>query len=296
MVAEDNRVKAGKTLWSNIKEGLTGVPKNIKVYFDRVEKFSPNIVISDFESWTYLYAKAHGLPILSIDNMQCIHRCEHEDSILEGKRIEFELVKSFVKSKLPGCDEYFISTFFDVETRKDRTSLYPPILRDDILEATPTQGEHILVYQTATGFDSLSQILQQLGIECRVYGVRRDLSSDEQEGVLCHRPFSETTFIEDLASAKAVIGSAGFTLMGECVYLRKPMVAIPLGKQFEQLFNARYLEREGFGISIEKPSDLARLPQFLASIDTYENKLASYTQAGNTQILSAIDHFIENAV
>ena len=30
--------------------------------------------------------------------------------------------------------------------------------------------------------------------------------------------------------------------MGEAVYLRRPMLAVPVGGQFEQVLNARYLE------------------------------------------------------
>jgi hypothetical protein len=38
--------------------GTTGIPKNIAAYFELIDDFRPEVVISDFESWTYLYAKA----------------------------------------------------------------------------------------------------------------------------------------------------------------------------------------------------------------------------------------------
>src|SRR5690606_32782226 len=100
----------------------------------------PEVVISDFESWTYLYAKAHRLPIISIDNMQIINRCTHPAEVIAGYESDFQLVKAFVKSKLPFCDRYLITTFFNPEVRKDRTKLFPPILRPEVLAARPTQG------------------------------------------------------------------------------------------------------------------------------------------------------------
>ena len=39
--------------------GTTGLPKNIAAYFELIKDFRPELVISDFESWTYLYAKTH---------------------------------------------------------------------------------------------------------------------------------------------------------------------------------------------------------------------------------------------
>src|SRR3954470_16391385 len=75
MIYEENRVRPMKTLWSNVTTGAAGLPKNIAAYFELITSFRPDAVISDFESWTYLYGKTHRLPVLSIDNMQIINRC-----------------------------------------------------------------------------------------------------------------------------------------------------------------------------------------------------------------------------
>jgi uncharacterized protein (TIGR00661 family) len=281
MISEENRIRRGKTLWSNVLAGVTGVPQNIAAYFKLIDAFVPELVISDFESWTYLYAKAQGLPIISIDNMQIINRCQHPPEITEGARVDFEITKAFVKSKLPFCDQYLITTFFRPPVRKDKTALYPPIL--------PTNGDHLLVYQTKEGFGPLTEALARTGLECRVYGMRRDIKEEQVEGNLRYRPFDEKTFVTDLASSRAVIAAAGFTLMGEAVYLHKPMLAIPLERQFEQLLNARYLQYEGYGQSAENVEALADLGGFLNNVDRFADKLASYQQDGNRELLAAVD-------
>jgi uncharacterized protein (TIGR00661 family) len=296
MISEDNRVRLGKSIWSNVLAGITGTPRNIKAYFDLIDDFRPEAVISDFESWTYFYAKVHDTPILSIDNMQVINRCMHAPEVLDGVRADFEIARAFVKTKLPHCDWYLITAFFRAPIRKERTSLFPPILRPEILAARPTRGEHILVYQTAEGYGALAEALQASGMECRVYGMRRDLEQDQVEGNLVYRPFSETTFIEDLASARAVIANAGFTLMGEAVYLHKPMLSFPLGRQFEQILNARYLEREGFGMAIESTRDMARLRTFLDRLDEMGEALGRYGQDGNRELLAAVDDQLARVV
>src|SRR5262249_1908975 len=66
MIYEENRVRRGKTALSNVVGGATGLPTNIAAYFDLLTSFQPEAVISDFESWTYLFAKTHRLPILSV--------------------------------------------------------------------------------------------------------------------------------------------------------------------------------------------------------------------------------------
>jgi uncharacterized protein (TIGR00661 family) len=295
MISEENRMRFGKTVWSNVVQGVAGLPKNIRAYFDAIEDFRPQAVISDFESWTYIYAKAHDTPIFSIDNMQVINRCTHPPEILDGVRTDFELARAFVKTKLPNCHHYLVSAFFDAPIRKERTTLCPPILRQEILDARSTRGDHLLVYQTAEAYGALAEALAASGVPCRIYGMRRSITEDQVEGNLTYRPFSETTFIEDLASARAVIGNAGFTLMGEAVYLHKPMLSFPLQRQFEQTLNARYLERCGYGMAVESTSDMGRLATFLDRLDAMAEQLSHYEQDGNTRLLAAVDDLLERA-
>jgi uncharacterized protein (TIGR00661 family) len=295
MIYDENRVRLGKTLWSNVLTGASGLPKNIAAYFELISEFRPDVVISDFESWTYLYGKTHRLPTLSIDNMQIINRARHPDEILDGHRAEFELTRAFVKSKLPFCDEYFITTFFRPPLRKERTTLFPPILRPEILTANRRRGEHLLVYTTGEGNTGFAATLAQTGLECRIYGMRRDLTAEVVEGNLRYQPFGEATFIDDLASCRAVIAGGGFTLMGEAVYLHKPMLAIPVRRQFEQVLNARYLVHQGYGHTAANLDDPRTVHDFIAVIPACEANLATYAQAGNTAILHALDGFLDRA-
>lgn len=287
IITEDNRMRRGKTLWTNAVRGALGLPRNIAAYFRLIDDFSPDIVISDFESWTYYYAKTHRLPILSVDNMQIISRGAHPPEVIEGERVGFELARALVKLKLPLCDHYLVTTFFEPLSVKPRTSLYPPILRPEILGAPTHRGEHLLIYQNITGFEQLADVLRESGVECRIYGLRK-VEREQVDRNLRFRPFDERQFIEDLATCRGVVGQGGFTLMSEAVYLRKPMLAVPIAGQFEQILNARYLEREGFGraaSTIDGPT----LRAFLDAVPRCEENLARYSQDGNRAILTALD-------
>lgn len=294
IVAEENRVKRGKTLWSNVSEGLKNLPGQVKAYFELIDTFQPDAVISDFESFSYLYARAHDKPVFSIDNQQVMNRCIVPEEVIGKHRRDFEIVKAFVKAKLPFCDHYFIATFFTPEIRKKSTSLHPPILRDAILAAEPSDGEHLLVYQTVTENTALMEALEGCGLPCRVYGLQRDLQEDRRVGNVLHRPFSEQTFIDDLASARAVVASAGFTLMGECVYLKKPLLAVPLEGQFEQLLNARYLAHLGYG-AVADQVDVQSLSAFLEASPNYASTLSSFDHPGNGPLFDAIHAQLDRA-
>lgn len=295
IVTENNQVSNSKTLLENLKGAVAGGwPRNLRAYFDLANEFKPDVVVSDFESWSYLYAVNHRLPVISVDNMQIINRCKHDPALIEGHQADFQIARALIKTKVPGAWHYLISTFFYPPVRKRRTTLHPPILRPEILAAKSERGNHLLVYQTYTTNKELPGILKASGIECRIYGLRRELKEDLREGNLLYRPFSEQGFIDDLRTARGVVASGGFTLMGEAVYLHKPMLAQPVGKQFEQVLNCRYLEAEGYGLYADEITT-ARLAGFLERIPEFEQSLARYQQDGNKDLLGKLEEVLESA-
>lgn len=288
---EGNSVRKLGTLLENLKGAVKGFPENIRAYFDLVDDFKPDVVVSDFESFSYLYAKNHMLPCISVDNMQIINRAQHAPQLLAGHEKEFDLTKRIVKAKLPGCFHYLVATFFYPELRKERTTLLPSILRPEVLAAKSEPGEHLLVYQTSTTNTELMDALKKSGIPCKVYGVRRGIKSDEVDANLTFRPFSEAGFIDDLRTSRAVVAGGGYTLMSEAVYLHKPLLSLPVQGQFEQTLNALYLQELGYGRHTEV-LDKPTLDDFLADVPRCAEALKSYSQDGNQLMLAALDEQI----
>mgnify|MGYP002355057555 CR=1 FL=1 len=250
--------------------------------------FSPDVVISDFESFSYFFAKHHRLPIISIDNMQVMERCRLDVEIASEEKNNYRLAKNIVKAKVPGCDHYFISSFFDVPVIKKNTSIVPPIIRKAIQETRPTKGKHILMYQTSSSLKNVQDTLRQLpGETFYVYG----MNQDKKEGNVIYKPFSETGFINDLAGAKAVIANGGFSFISEAVYLKKPVYSFPIKKQFEQWLNAAYIQKLGYGRHFEFLSADA-LKAFLFDLPLFEKNLAGYSQAGNEQLFGKLNEVL----
>lgn len=295
IVYGENQMRLAATVGSNLVSTAAGIPKNVSAYFDLVRGFAPETVISDFDSWTYLYGKAHGLPVISVDNNQIIHRGRHPAEVVAGHELDFQLTRAFVGAKLPFCLHYVITTFFFPELRKPQTTLVPPILRPEVLSAHSVRGDHLLVYQTAEGNTGLARTLAGTGMECRIYGMRRGIQEEQVEGNLRYRPFDEAGFIADLASARAVICGGGFTVLGEAVYLRKPTLSVPVRGQFEQVLNARWLERLGYGRYAESLQDPAVVHRFLEAIPSCEEKLAGYHQDGNERLHEVVDRLLAGA-
>jgi uncharacterized protein (TIGR00661 family) len=263
--------------------------KNVEAYRQVVEqRFRPEAVITDFESWAHLYGIRHRLPVVSIDNMQIINRAKHAKAIIGSKKsLDYRIAKLAVKVKIPRAYHYLITSFFYPKVRKKRTTLIPPILRQEVLDAKRSAGDHVLVYQTSTSNHDLVPALQQVGGKFRVYGMGRE----GQEGDVSLRPFSESGFLADLASARAVITGGGFTLIGEALHLRLPILSVPVAGQFEQVMNGRYLAAEGLGDTVGR-IDAESVRRFLARLPEFETCLRRYEPQSNMMLYQTLGELL----
>jgi uncharacterized protein (TIGR00661 family) len=214
--------------------------------------FDPDVVITDFDSFTYLVGRWLARPIVSVDHQHVLSRFLHPRRILRELSYDFPLARGVVRRKLPRCDRYIVTSFFFPEVRGEcaaTTRLVGPIVRPELdalaLAPVPANGEHVLVYQTGSGDPRLLAMLHALrGFRFRVYGATPRAAAPAH---VEYRPFSEAGFLADLASARAVVANGGYTTLSEALHLGKPVLSIPIRHQGEQELNAAYLSADGLG-------------------------------------------------
>ena len=289
LVQDAEGIDKSASLWSNLAGAPESLRHNLKRYIDVAASFQAQVVISDFESWAFFYARAHDIPVISLDNIQVLHRCSHGDWISGTRTANFLLARYSAKAKMPGAYHFLVTTFFTPPVRKRRTTLVPPILRPEVLAARREPGDHILVYHHKEALNALLPVLEGLdGHRFVVYGLGERASSHAH---LTFRPFSQTGFVDDLRTARGAIAGGGFSLMSECVHLHVPLLAVPLGDQFEQELNARYLDRLGYGTWVEELSEAAVIA-FLAKLDVYSVALEGWVPQDNTMTLNCVDELL----
>lgn len=278
-------VSVRKTLKRILKNASHKLKRQNDVYRLLHERFQFDWVLSDFESFSMLYAKRFGLPLLSIDNIQILHRTKSDIQIPGNMRRSFQMARRIVQFKVPGARQYWISSFFSAQIIQPNTKLIPPIIRPEVLQAKLTSGNHVLVYQRSISAQQLQSILSAFpGINFFCYG--QDQSS--QSGHIIFKPFSEKEFLKDLAESKAVICNSGYSLLSECVYLKKPVLAIPIPQQAEQWLNAAAIAKLGYGLQAEFFHE-ADIRHFLNHLQLFQQRLEAYQQAGNEELYALLD-------
>jgi uncharacterized protein (TIGR00661 family) len=207
----------------------------------------------------------------------------------EGLRAEALVTETVIRALVPRPDVSLVTTFWFGEVENERTFLFPPILRREVLEAEPSEEAHVLVYFTR-GFDSFLERLRGLPDDrFVVYGDQRE----GQEGNLSFRPPSREGFLADLASARAVIATAGFTLITESLHLGKPYLALPMAGQFEQELNALLLEDAGYGRN-GREAGPETVGNFLYRLPSFRSRLEDYPRADNSAITAKLDELLDD--
>jgi uncharacterized protein (TIGR00661 family) len=277
---ENAIVSIKETIKLTLKNAPESLVANMKEYINLFASCKFELVISDFESFTNFYAKLTRTPLVCVDNIQIVDRAKLEIKIPANERSNYLLARKIIQWKVPHAHHYFITTFFNPEILKKNTSYVPPILRKEIEEAKASIRNHIVVYQTSSSQINLIQILNQLEHETfYVYGFNKD----ETHGNVTLKAFSEQGFIQDFASAKAVIANGGFSFLSEAVYLQKPIFSVPIKNQFEQFLNASYIEQLNYGKHFDD-FNVNNINMFLSELPLFYKALSHYHQDGNKEL------------
>lgn len=287
IVSEDNEVSVRKTLTENFGKLLEGSRKVRALRHGVFKTFQPHCVITDFEPMTAYLARHYDLPLISLDNQHDMRYLEYEcPDYLRKERL---ITEAIVKAMVPKPHVSLVISFHKGQPENNHTFVYPPILKEDVLNLDPTEGDWTLIYLTA-GFESFLDILKQFPRErFLVYGYDREAV----DGPLHFRPFSKTGFLDDLAGCGAVMATAGFTLMGEAFHLKKPYLALPMKGQFEQELNAWRMERLGYGMCLREPNPHA-VGHFLYRLPEYRQALEGYRTSDGGEIMTKLDELLAN--
>jgi uncharacterized protein (TIGR00661 family) len=279
-----NRVRYGKTVLRNLAH-LPQTARKVRALGRKAEEWAVDLVITDFEPISCHVGHKLGLPVIAIDNQHLL--TDTEISYPREYRKDAAATKLVTRLMTPRADVYLVISFFSAPVKKKKnTFLFPPILRREILETKPTNRDFVLVYVTSVAAE-LTDVLKSVRQRFVCYGFNREGT----DGNLEFRKPSLDTFLRDLSGCRAIIANAGFSLISEALYLGKPYLAWPVKRQFEQVFNAYYIGKMGYGACWDDLNK-ERVESFLFNLESYGQNLHSYPRQDNSALLGKLDALI----
>jgi uncharacterized protein (TIGR00661 family) len=287
IATRDNEVSKRRTFLDNLQRLPQGHRKLNAIKKDLFQDDPPEVVLTDFEPMTAYLAHHYDRPLVTIDNQHRLRYMTYPcPADLKADQL---LTENIIRAMVPRPDVSLVTTFYFGETRNDRTFLFPPLLRDEVMDLVPAEEGHVLVYLTS-GFSSFLDSLRTFKRErFVVYGC----GPDREEGHLHFKAPSREGFLQDLAGCKAVMATAGYTLITEALHLHKPYLALPMRGQFEQEINAFFLEQSGYGRNLRQATPEG-IGDFLYGLPEYKARLSEYPGSDNTALLGMLDQLLEN--
>lgn len=289
LIYEENTVRLFKSILVMAYRTIVSTPFSFFKVRKIINDFKPDILITDADPISHHVAHMSGIKRISIDNPQVmLHR---KYSVKVQELISWFTLLIALKISAFGADKYIIYDFFDEQVKDPRVLFLKPLIQEGILNKKPTYGNHVFVYQTSISHDYLFKILKKIDETFIIYGFNKDLI----DGNLIFRKFNENEFYNDISKSKAIIANGGFTVLSEALYLKKPIFSIPIKNQFEQILNAKFIDKLGFGeyhMNLEEKD----LRNFLNNLEYYRINLKSYNPGKQEEILGRIEEEIQKLI
>ena len=222
---------------------------------------APDVVLTDYEPASAQIAYMLGSRLITTEQQSKFLMFRTPDAGGYTRWHEAAKLRYF----FPAADERVASSFFPLDWERDERysgELIEPILRPDVLSMSPEVDEtSVVVYlspyaalrQDSTGFLRVLAEFPQV-----TFTVFTKSSIVDAPRNVVVSPFDRPKFTEALRTCSAVVSTAGHQLLSECLYLRKPVLALPFDV-YEQQFNAMMLEQFGIGMRADALSvDLLR--------------------------------------
>ena len=259
-----------------------------------LETFGADLAIADFEPALPRAAGRMGIPLVSVDHQHFLLTYDL-DSLPRALQWNAWFMSHAVWMYVMEASDTVVSAFFRPPLRRgwEHVVQVGPLLRREILDATPRDDGFILSYlRRHTPFSAI-EALADCGMPVRVYG----LGQRDAVGQVSFHAIDERAFVADLTACRGLVSAAGNQLIGEALHLGKPLLVLPERAHSEQMMNSHFLRSMGCGdfcLLEEVTPGVVRA--FVDGLDRFAAPLAAVAgrMDGTDDVLRVIRHRLEN--
>lgn len=270
------------------------LPRAVYDLKNQLRQIQPNLVLCDFEPLLPRAASKLNIPIIAIDHQQTLRFCDWRHLPSSLRWYAWGMAWG-VWWCYPRCTVAIVSAFFPQHLRQSLppVKIIPvgPILRPQIMGQQPSFEDYYLSYLRPNTSDAVLDVLQEISLPVKVYG----LGGRPRRSKLSFHALDDESFARDLASCRGVIGAAGNQLLGEAIYLGKPVLALPESAHYEQRINAHCLMMMGVGMFCElEQVSPAIITEYERRWTEYRDNLKPYELkwCGNHAVRKTLEHYL----
>ncbi len=287
-VHHKQRVSVPRTIAQIIRR-VFEIPCQTRRIRNLIDDFKPDLIISDREFFTPIAARLAGRECVSIDHSHVMKACDYP--VPRGQRLSWFLAMLNDYLLFDFTRRNLVVSFFQPPVKPGRTDeIFPPVLRPEVKEVTPSTGDYIFVYQTSATFGPLIEALRHQPRPVVIYGFKPHA---EVSGNLTFKPYDQRALLADLAGSAYAIVNGGHNVICEALYYGKPVLCFPIAMLFEQFINAWHIRSLGYGdFSTERHPTPDLFARFEQNLETCRTNLRGKTFDGTEQIVNRLQQLI----
>ncbi|WP_419213662.1 glycosyltransferase family protein [Maribacter sp. X9] len=192
-----------------------------------------DLVINDFEPVTAWACKLKHKPCYSFSHQAAVL------SKFAPKPKKNDLMGQWILKKYAPTSHQFGLHFKNYDS-----TIYTPIIRNDIRNANVSKGNHYTVYLPSYSDEKLLKFLGQIkGVRWEVFS-KHNVKEHINEHIQI-KPITNEAFVHSMATSKGILCGAGFETPAESLFMQKKLLVIPMKGQYEQQCNAAALDQMG---------------------------------------------------
>jgi uncharacterized protein (TIGR00661 family) len=272
----------------------------------------PDLVVSDYEPISAQYSYSLNVPLITIDQQSKYFYDGYPDQL---DSLSFVEERARLNLFFPKANTRIACSFFQPPSNKItysdfKITIMPPVIRNNVAKLKTTeQGlpNQVLVYLSpySSFVQNASEVLTILAKFPKhtfhlFVSKKSDFAKTKQQlpkniKIYFH---DDGEFFNVLRSVGSAICTAGHMFISEMMFLNKPIYTIPL-QTYEQKYNAKIIEDNGFGIARPKIHFTA-LRDFLVGITKFRHNIMSNKnillnkEIGQVQIINLIEKMLKS--
>ena len=242
--------------------------KSLLFIRQQIEKYQPDKVINFYEMITgmaygiYRFDKKMGVQMISVAHQYVLMNPNYKTTAEQDMKFYLLRMLSIITSNR--AEKILALSFRDMPGSKEkRIVTVPPLLRSEVFETTPVEGDYIHGYMLNAGyFDEVKAWHDSHpDVPLRFFWDKKDTEEVTQvdDNFTLHR-LNDKQFLQSMAGCMGYATTSGFESLCEALYYRKPVLMVPV--HVEQEFNAYDAGLSGVGIAAKK-FKLSKLIQFI---------------------------------
>ena len=253
------------------------IAKNIKPYqiykdASKLPLKEYDVIINDFDSVTALACK-----LQKVHSVQFGHQASFLSQNTPRPETKSRMGEFIFKNYAPAPQH--LGLHFEAYDAFIR----PPIIKDEIVNATPKNLGHISVYLPSFDKDCLEKAFKSVA-SVEFHWFLDTVKEVHKSGNITYFPVRQKEFNKSLICCEGIITGGGFETPSEALFLGKKLLSIPIKEHYEQECNAAALKQLGVPVVYDVKEDFNQV------IEHWLNSTTVYPKMQANNIPETLDY------